>query len=159
MWECVDLHISWLGGATADLSMKDLVTEGIMQAIPCERGMGSSEVVRRIGRLMDNYDHWWKNDPEGHAGLAAAVETYGLPWFDTARTLEDQAANWYGRRSRRRPWREPSTAALAVTLYRMGEFEEALALFDAPVPKTAMPGLVANDRCVERWLKRQVLHK
>lgn len=53
----------------------------------------------RIGQLIDRHDRWWKNDPNGPEELTEAVSTYGLPWFDTVRTVEDQAARWYGRAS------------------------------------------------------------
>jgi hypothetical protein len=43
-----------------------------------------------------------------------------------------------------------------VTLYRLGALEEALALFEAPVPKTAIPDLVAAGRCMQRWLEVQL---
>ena len=36
MWECVNLQISWLGGVTANIEMKDLETEKILQSIPCD---------------------------------------------------------------------------------------------------------------------------
>lgn len=167
MWERVNLQVSWNAGVTANMDMKDLETEKILQSIPCDPPIFLSPISTRIGHLIDRRDRWWKNDPNGPAELTEAVSTYGLPWFDTVRTVGDQAARWYDRAGasvwrssdyplgRVSPWRHSSTMALAVTLYRMGEMAEARALFDAPVPKTASPRLVAEGRCVQRWLSGQ----
>lgn len=91
--------------------------------------------------------------------MAEEVRIHGLPWFDRVRSVEDQAAKWYGRYSSEGPWRSPSLPALAVTLYRLGELDEALALFAAPERKTSIPTYVAKCRCVERWLKEQALQQ
>lgn len=166
IWECVNLQISWLGGVTANIEMKDLETEKILQSIPCDPPIFLQPVSTRIGRLIDQHDRWWKNDPNGPEELAEAVSTYGLPWFDTVRTVEDQADRWYGR-ARASLWRSSdyplggvspwrmSIVPLAVTLYRMGELAEARALFEAPVPKTANPLSVTRGRRVQQWLNSQ----
>jgi hypothetical protein len=109
----------------------------------------------RVGTLIDGRDRWWKDEPDGPAEMAEAVRIYGLPWFDRVRSVEDQAAKWYGRHSMKGPWRSPSLPALAVTLYRLGELDEALALFSAPERKTTPANYIAKCRCVERWLKSQ----
>lgn len=153
--ERLDLQKSGIdGGVTVNVWAKDLQTEKILKAIPCDKVLGIIQIGVRIGSLMDGYDRWWRNDPNGPAELAEAVRAYAVPWFDRVRTLEDQASQWYGRGTER-PWRKPNLGALVVTLVRLGAFEEALALFDAPVPKTAIPTLVAKGRCVERWFKSQ----
>lgn len=152
LWECVNLQISWVAGVTANIEMKDLETEKILRSIPCEKPIFMAPISMRIGHLIDGYDRWWKNAPHGPAELVAAVETYGLPWLDKVRTPEDQATRWYGRETKR-PWRGNMTV-LPITLYRMGELAEALALFDAPVPKTANPVFVAQAKCVQLWLKQ-----
>jgi hypothetical protein len=108
-----------------------------------------------VGTLIDGYDRWWTDEPDGPAEMAEAVRVYGLPWFDRVRSVEDQAAKWYGRHWDKSPWRSPSLPALAVTLYRLGELDEALALFAAPERKTTPANYVAKCRCVERWLKDQ----
>jgi hypothetical protein len=154
--ERVDLQKSGIdGGVTLNVWAKDLQTERILRSIPCHTVLGIRQVGVRIGALMDGYDRWWRNDPEGPAELAEAVQLYVVPWFDRVRTLEDQASNWYGRGTQQ-PWRKPNLAALVVTLVRLGCVEEALALFEAPVPKTAIPALVAEGRCVQLWLKSQL---
>ena len=89
----------------------------------------------------------------GPAELAEAVRVHGLPWFETRRSLEDQAKH-YGREGSKQ-WRNPTLAPLAITLYRLDAIDEALALFDEPVPKTAIPSLVSDGRCVQRWLMAQ----
>jgi hypothetical protein len=66
-----------------------------------------------------------------------------------------QGTDGYGRGTPR-PWRKPNLTVLAVTLYRLGALEEALGLFEEPVPKTAIPTLVAEGKCVQRWLQDQV---
>ena len=110
----------------------------------------------RISSLVpsfNGYDRWWVNNPNGPSELSELVRVYGLPWFEKQRSLEDQAKG-YGRGGSR-PWRSPSLAPLAITLYRLGAIEEALGLFEAPVPKTAIPSLVTDCRCVQRWLNER----
>jgi hypothetical protein len=153
--ERVDLQVSSIAGFTANVAKKDLETERIIRTIPCHGPVGAGEIIVRIGDLIDGRDRWWKNDPLGPAELSEAIETYGLPWFDGVNTLEEQAAHWYGRGARK-PWRGPYAAELAVTLYRMGELDEALALFDPPAPKTVIPFVLTSGRCVQRWLQEQL---
>ncbi len=155
MQERLDLQKSSIDGSvTVNLWAKDLRTEEMLKAIPCEPMLGIVQIGQRIGALIDGRDRWWNKDSSGSSELADAVRTYGVPWFDRVRSLDDQAAKWYGRGTDR-PWRLANLAALAVTLYRLGEIDEALALFDAPVPKTAIPSLVSKGRCVQRWLESQ----
>lgn len=154
IWDCADLQKSWIDGSvTANLYAKDLATERILNSIPCDFLLGAILPGQRIGDLIDGRDRWWKNDPNGPAELAEAVRTHGLRWFDRIQSLEDQAEQWYFRSATARPWGMPNLAALAVTLYRLGALDEALALFEAPVPKTALSNLVTGGRCVEQWLR------
>lgn len=155
MQEQLDLQKSWIdGGVTVNVWAKDLETERILKAIECEEVLGIRQFGVRIGNLIDGRDRWWKNDPNGPVEVAEAVRVYGMPWFDKVQSLQDQAAEWYGRGTTW-PWNSPNLTVLAVTLYRLGALDEALALFDAPVPKTAIPTLVAEGRCVQRWLQGQ----
>jgi hypothetical protein len=158
IWECVDIQGSWLGGVTVNVSAKDLETAKILEAIPCEEELWLPAVATRVGHLIDGYDRWWKDEPDGPAEMAEAVRVYGLPWFDRVRSIEDQAAKWYGRYWDKSPWRNTRLPELAVTLYRLGEVEEALKLFEAPERKTTPTRLVSKCRCVERWLKAQALN-
>lgn len=153
MWECVDIQGSWLGGVTVNVSAKDLKTAEILAGISCEEELWLAPTATRVGHLIDGYDRWWKDEPNGPAEMTEAVRIYGLPWFDRVRSVEDQAAKWYGRHSDKSPWRNTRLPELAVTLYRLGEVEEALRLFEAPERKTTPPLLVTECRCVERWLK------
>lgn len=149
--EIVNLQRGSLGaGVTVNLEQYDLETDRIMRAIPSKRGLFAPPISYRIGALMDGYDHWWRNNPDGPAELKEAVEIYGLPHFDRVRSLQDQAANWYGRRSERL-W-GPSLPQLAVTLYRMGELSEARQVIMTQPPKTAIPTLVEKVMDVRRWL-------
>lgn len=155
MKEQLDLQKSWVDGSvTVNVWAKNLETDRILRSIPCDAEMGIIQFGVRIGELIDGQDRWWRNDPNGPVELAQAVRIYALPWFDQFWTLEDQAAKRYGRGGVR-AWRGPNIPPLAVTLYRLGEIDEALALFDAPVPKTAIPNLVAKCKCVQRWLQDQ----
>lgn len=151
MWERVDLQVSWVAGVTANVAMKDLETEKVLRAIPSAEPIFMRPVTYRIGALIDGMDKWWRNDPNGPAELAEAMKIHGLPWFETVRTLEDQAARWYGRGSSKHQY-GPSMIPLAVTLYRLGEVEEACAALPWPPPRTAIPSLVADVECVRRWL-------
>jgi hypothetical protein len=159
IWERVDIYGSWLGGVTVEVSAKDLRTAEILEAIPCAEELWLSPITLFVGTLIDGRSHWWTDEPDGPAEMAEEVRVYGLPWFDRVRSVEDQAAKWYGRYSTEGPWRNPSLPALAVTLYRLGELDEALALFAAPERKTSIASYVAKCRCVERWLKDQALRR
>jgi hypothetical protein len=157
IWECVDIQGSWLGGVTVNVSAKDIKTAELLAGIPCEKELWLRSITTRVGTLIDGYDRWWKDDPNGPEEMAEAVKVYGLPWFDRVRSVEDQAARWYGRHSGQSPWRNPRLPELAVSLYRLGQVEEALKLFEAPERKTTSPLLMTESRCVERWLKAQAL--
>lgn len=153
--EKVNLQKSWIDGSvTVNLYARDIETDKILKNIDCEEWLGIIQFGARIGELIDGRDRWWKNNPNGPAEVAAAVSSHGIPWFDRVRTLEEQIDQWYGR-SVAYPWNKPNLPAFAVTLYRLGMLDEALALFEAPVPKTAISNLVAKGRCVQRWLQAQ----
>jgi hypothetical protein len=142
-----------------NVSAKDTKTAEILASIPCKEELWLPPVTIRIGQLIDGYSRVWRDEPDGPAEMIEAVRVYGLPWFDRVRSVEDQAAKWYGRHSMKGSWRSPSLPALAVTLYRLGELDEALALFAAPERKTTPANYVAKCRCVERWLKTQALER
>lgn len=151
----VNLQKSWIDGSvTLNLFAKNLETERILKSIACDEVLGVRQFGQRIGQLIDGRDRWWKNDPNGPAEVAEAVKVYGIPWFERVRSLEDEASKWYGRGTTG-SWRKPNLTVLAVTLFRLGALEEALALFEEPVPKTAIPMLVTEGRCVQRWLQDQ----
>jgi hypothetical protein len=149
--EQVDLQTSSIAGTTANLWSKDLETARVLKSIECEAPLDIVQFGERIGHLINGYDRWWRNDPNGPSQLADAVRVHGLPWFDSVRSLDDQARR-FGR-GNSQPWRTANLPALAVTLYRLGAFDEAFTLFEASVPKTAIPGLIARGRCVQRWLE------
>jgi hypothetical protein len=152
MLEVVDLQVSNIAGVTANLFQHDIETARIISEIPSKEPLFLVVGSMRIGQLMDGYDRWWKRDPNGPAELAEAVRVYGLPYFDRGvQTLEQQAALRYGRGSLK-GWHGPSLIALAVTLYRMGEIEEARAALRRPTPKTAISSWVARVESVRRWL-------
>jgi hypothetical protein len=123
MWESVDLQVSSIAGTTANLVMKGLETERMLgEAL----GVGTPNFVNavsiRIGHLINGFDRWWRQDPNGPAELSQAIVTYDLPYFDRVKTLEEQAARWYGRGSK--GWHASSLMCLAITLHRMGELDE-----------------------------------
>ncbi|WP_371132735.1 DUF4304 domain-containing protein [Phenylobacterium sp.] len=154
IWHCVNLQKSRIdGGMTANLYCKDLETHRILKSIECDVTLGVIPQYERIGKLIDGVDRWWKNDPNGPVELADAVRVHGLRWFDRVQTLEDQASLWYTRAATASRWNSATLTPLAVTLYRLGALDEALSLFDAPVPRTAVLSWVARGRCVQRWLE------
>jgi len=162
MFECINRQSSWLGGVTVNLDVKDLETEKLFLEIFADEGaiqiLSSKEA--RIGELIDGYDRWWKKDePNGPAEMAEAVVRYGLPWFDPILSLEEQAANWFDREgaltSRGYHW--PSLVQLALTLYRMGEVEEACRVVNKPVPRTAHPAAAQKVAKVRNWLGRPAI--
>lgn len=153
--EQVQLQKSSFGsGVTINIWIMDLVTEGILQSIPSDSPVATSQLIVRIGRLIDGRDIWWKNNPDGPAEVVAAVRDYGLPWLERAWTLEQQSETWFGGR-RRAPWRGDYLAAQAVTLFRMGHLDEAIALFEGPPRRTSHPKFVTLMKCVEAWLREQ----
>lgn len=156
MWECVNRQSNWLGGITVNLMMKDLETEKLFIRIFSEDGavqMPPTSV--RIGDLIDGYDRWWRRDqPDGPRQMAEVVVASGLSWFDRARTPEAQAENWFGRKTALtdRGYHGPSLIGLALTLYRMGELEEACEILCKPVPKTAIQASVKRVARLRKWL-------
>lgn len=151
--ERIDLQVSSIAGTTANLWTKDLATEALLQeAIPWKRPIGIIQEGVRIGGLMEgNLDRWWKNDPNGPAELAEALKTHAPPFFEASRSLEDQA-RFFGRAEPR--WKPSGTANriyLALTLYRMGELQEACAALQNP-PRTAPTSWLAQAESVRTWL-------
>lgn len=153
MWECVHRHSSWLGGVTAELFMKDLETEKIfLEIFRSEGAIQMPAISASMGQLTDGYSRKWGDEPEGPADMAETVVKYGLPWFDKVRTLEEQASQWFARGTTSPGYFSPSMIGLALTLYRMGELEEACETLRKPVPKTAIPANVRKVATVRRWL-------
>ena len=156
IWDCVNRQKSWIdGGVTANLFAKDLETDRILRSVACKYELWVRPTDTRIGALIDGNDRWWKNDPNGPAELAEAVLKFGIPWFDRVQTLEDQADLWYGRASTVHSWSTGKMFELAVTLYRMGAVDEALALFETPVRRTEVAQMLARGRCLQRWMLDQ----
>lgn len=153
--DLVNLQKSWIDGSvTINLFAKNVETARMLRTVACSETLGIVQSGQRIGDLIDGRDRWWKNNPEGPKEVADAVLAYGIPWFERVQSLEDEASIWYWRGTTG-SWRKPNLTALAMTLFRLGALEEALALFDEPVPKRAMPMLVTKGRCMQRWLKDQ----
>lgn len=156
MWECVNRQSSWLGGVTVNLEMKDLETERLFLEVFGPQGaIQMPPTTTRIGALIDGYDRWWKSDePDGPNQMAQAVVKHGLPWFDRVGTLEEQGDNWFGRKTAltARSYHGPSLIGLALTLYRMGELQEACEVLRKPVPKTAIQASVEKVARLREWL-------
>ena len=158
MSESVLRNASWSsGGVTVQFSMKDIETEKLYLEI-----LGPSGAIQMpsggqsIGGLIDGYSRWWKADePDGPQQMAEAVVKYGLPWFDRVRTLEDQAAKWYNRDgffASSKPWSySPGVVGLALTLYRMGELEQACWVVSRPAARF-VPGGTKDVEKVREWL-------
>lgn len=153
MWECVHRHSSWLGGVTVEFFMKDLETEKIfMEIFGPEGAIQMPAISASMGQLIDGYGRKWGDDPNGPADMVEAVLRYGLPWFDKVRSLEDQASQWFARGTTSRGYYSPSMIGLALTLFRMGELDEACETLRKPVPKTAIPTSVKKVATVRKWL-------
>lgn len=150
--EHIDLQVSSIAGTTANLWSYDAATNDLLKAaIPWKPDVGMVLSAWRIGTLMSGYDRWWKNDPNGPAELAEAMRVHTTPFFEARRSLGDQA-RFFGRAEPR--WKPGSTADriyLALTLYRIGEMEEACAVLQNP-PKTAPASWLAQAESVRRWL-------
>lgn len=156
MWECVNRQSSNLSGVTVNLSAKDLVTEKLfLEIFGGEGAILMPPIQARIGEVIDGYDRWWTSEePNGPKALVDAVLKHGLPWFDRVRTLEQQAECWFARRTAftSRGYHGLSLVGLALTLYRMGELQEAREVVRKPVPKTAIPANVRRVAKVREWL-------
>lgn len=152
VFEHVDLQVSSTAGTTANLWSYDTATSDLLKkAIPWKPDVGMVLSAWRIGDLMDGRDRWWKNDPNGPTELAEALKIHVPPFFEARRALEDQA-RFFGRAEPR--WFPSGTASrmyLALTLYRMGELEEACAALQNP-PRTAPVSWLAQAESVRKWL-------
>ena len=158
MWECVNLQRSQFSPTvTVNIMQKDLETEKLYLEV-----FGPSGAIQmqpqhvRIGHLIDRYDRWWQIDqPDGPDQLAEAVLVHGLPQFDRVRTLSEQADHWYHRPSLLGSSGYPGRLMiyLALTLYRMGETQEACELLRKPVTKTAIPSNVEGVEKMRKWLE------
>ena len=148
--EEIDLQVSSIAGTTANLWTKDLVTEELLrEAIPWKRPLGIIQEGQRIGHLMCGLDIWWKNNPNGPAELADALSAYAQPYFEANRSLEDQASH-FGRAAQR--WgNSPGRMYLALTLFRMGEIDEACRALSNP-PKSVIGVWKAQVDSVRSWL-------
>jgi hypothetical protein len=150
--EHVDLQVSSIAGTTANLWSYDTATSDLLKkAIPWKPNVGMAPSAWRIGTLMTGYDRWWKNDPNGPAELAEALRVHAGPFFEARRSLEDQA-RLFGRAAPR--WTSGNTSSrmyLALTLFRMGELEEACAALRNP-PKTIPPSWRAEAESIRKWL-------
>jgi hypothetical protein len=149
--ERIDLQVSSIAGTTANLWTKDLATEALLQeAIPWKRPIGIIQEGYRIGELMEGkLDRWWKNDPNGPAELAEALKVHAPGYFEGHRSIEAQA-RYFGRGSPRWYW-VPGRIYLALTLYRMGEIEEACNVLSDP-PKSLVGTWKAQVDSVRDWL-------
>ena len=150
--ETVGLQTSAIAGTTANLWSYDAATNDLLKdAIPWKPDVTMVLRAWRIGTLMDGYDRWWKNDPNGPEELAEAVKIHAPPFFERWRSLEDQA-RYFGRAAPR--WTSGNTSSrmyLALTLYRMGELEEACAALQHP-PKTIPASWLAEAESIRKWL-------
>lgn len=145
-------------GTTANLWSYDAATNDLLkEAIPWKPDVGMVLSARRIGTLINGYDRWWKNDPNGPAELAEALGVHAPPFFEARRSLEAQAMA-FGRSADK--WRKGETNSriyLALTLYRMGEPEEACQVLRDP-PKMTRPSWLAQIESVRKWLGCPVSH-
>jgi hypothetical protein len=150
--EYVDLQVSSIAGTTANLWSYDTATSDLLKkAIPWKPEVGMVLSAWRIGELMTGHDHWWKNDPNGPTELAQALRVHAPPFFEARRSLEAQAMG-FGRAADK--WRKGDTNRriyLALTLYRMGEFDEACQVLRDP-PKTTPASWLAEIDSVRKWL-------
>lgn len=143
----VNRQSSWIGGVTVNISLKDIRTERIYLDIFPELPAFPAQYVR-IGKLVEGYDLWWEtDDPIAPANMADVVLTYALPWINRAWPLEDQAREWYYEEaSLARPTGKGgfTQIGLVLTLHRMGRFNDARILFNAPISRNAIASFVED---------------
>jgi hypothetical protein len=150
--DTVDLQVSSIAGTTANLWSYDTATSDLLkEAIPWKPDIVMVPSASRIGILMNGYDRWWKNDPNGPTEVAEALSLHVSPFFEARRSLADQA-RFFGRAEPRwTPGRTTTRIYLALTLYRMGELEEACAALQNP-PRTVPASWLAQAESVRKWL-------
>lgn len=155
--ESVFLAYSTYYGMTADFLLDDLTTRALYKEA---RPAGENGLEIRTGRISEItggvHSGWFKDDPHGPEALAALVKELAEPWFNEVRSLEDQAVKWYLRGIPYAGTTVSSDIGLALTLYRMGEFDEAIKAADVP-PRRTRPKLWADDVYgVRDWLIERV---
>jgi hypothetical protein len=118
---------------SVDNSSKRMLIEGVGPKAPSLYYW----VSVRIGALMDNYDHWWKAGPQAIEEIPRLVSELALPFLEKMRSPAEQADR-FGRRAVGEPGPRhiPSALKLAITLYRMGEKEEACRALVIPKRRT-----------------------
>jgi hypothetical protein len=154
--ESVFLGYSNYFGMTADFLLDDLTTRALYK----EARPGGDGLLIRTGRISEitggAHSGWFKDDPHGPEALAALVKELAEPWFNEVRSLEDQAVKWYYRGTPSKGTPTSREIGLALTLYRMGEFDEAIAAADVP-PRRTRPKSWADDVYgVRDWLIARV---
>jgi hypothetical protein len=150
--DCVNLQTSQIAGATVNICTKDLVSEALLaEALGADTPRMNYHSIARIGSLIDGVDIWWRRDPNGPAEMAERVKAYGLPSFDNMHRLEFQARR-FGRASTAPKIHAPSALQLAVTLYRMGEREEACQFLAKPPDNYTDPFWRAQLVKMRGWL-------
>jgi hypothetical protein len=157
MEEMVLLEPNRHGGRTLSFHMRDLETEKLYGEAMGRRDVRMDAVSERLGTLIDGYDRWWGNEPDGPDDMAHAAVDHGVPWFDRVRTVQDQAEKWYGRFAERGlGFYSYSIIWLGLSLYRIGEFEEALSILSRRVPRTAIPSVVGDVAIVRAWMEAKL---
>jgi hypothetical protein len=156
IWECVNRQVSNYYGVTINFYINDLEAEKLyLDVFASDGAIRMPPIYTRLGALIDGYDRWWRSDePNGPANMIADLVKYGLPWFDRVRTLEQQAEQWCDRKGAlaSRGYHGQSLIRLALTLYRMGEIDEACEVLRKPVPRTAIQSSVQMVAKVREWL-------
>lgn len=149
------------GGVSLDVMACDIDTEKLYLDVFESWGIKQGPVIQKsVELLRGKYSRVWSTtDPDGPADLIGLLFRDGLPWFDEVRTLEDQAEHWY-RRSKGRDVNLSGYAPyemimLALTLHRMGEYDEAMQVLNKPPPRTVHPMAVERVAMARAWLERQ----
>lgn len=155
--ESVFLAYSSYYGMTADFLLDDLTTRALYKQA---RPAGGSGLQIRTGRIAEitggAHKGWFKDDPRGPEALAALVKELAEPWFNSVRSLEDQAAKWYYRGTPYAGTTVSRDIGLALTLYRMGEFDEAIEVADVPPRRTRPKSWAEDVYGVRDWLIARV---
>jgi hypothetical protein len=152
--ECIDLQRSAYGlGVTVNIWSVDLVSRKMLEdAVPPGAPGLKYWVSERLGHFLGPYDKWWKGDPNGPAVVAEAVREHALPFLERMRPLEAQADRLGRRGVGQGVPHISSRLQLAVTLYRMGEREEACRALMIPKRRTEIPAWAAQVQPLRDFL-------
>jgi hypothetical protein len=118
-------------GTVVNVYTVDLTSKAILDSCaPDQSGGLMYPVYERLGLLMGPFDRAWRQGRDRPSDLAAAIVNHALPFLDRMHDLV-QLMGYLSRGAKK--WREfTEVVYLAITLYRLGETDQACRLLAHP---------------------------